>query len=415
MSGERWTHEAARGVAWGMLATVTSRLLWLAATAVLARLLVPAEFGLWALGLVVILFIDTVGDLGFSSALIQTRGDENEAAQAAFTVNLAVGALWCGTLWLLAEPIAALVRTPEAAPVLRALSPAFVIRAAGVTHDALCQKRLRFRDRFLPEAAMSATKSVAAIALAVAGYGVWALVAAQLAGQAVWAVVLWRVMPWRPKFLAPQRSVLAELFVFGRWIVVVNVLAAVVHHADKLVVGRELGTAALGLYQMAAKVIEVSITVWIWVVSRALFPAFARLHGAGEEMAPAYLRAVRAISLVTLPGAAGLAIASHPVVITLFGPAWRDAAPILAALALAGALRSLGSSAGDVLKSTGESGRLAALATVKGAVLLPLLGFAAPRGAVAIALALAATAGLGTILDTVVVGRRLGVRAGELG
>jgi PST family polysaccharide transporter len=407
VSGRGWTRAAAEGVAWGMFATVTSRLLWLAAMAVFARLLAPQEFGLYALGLVVLLYVETVGDLGVSSALIQAPEDEHESAGAAFAVSLATGALWAASTWTLAEPVAALLRTPEAAAVLRALAPAFLIKALGATHDALCQKRLRFRARFLPEAAMAATKSVLAVALALAGWGVWSLVAAQLAGLAVWTVVLWQIVPWRPRWERPNAAALRRLWRFGRWIVVVNLLAAVAHHADKLVVGRELGAAALGLYQMASKVIETSITIWIWVVGRVLFPSFARLHAAGESLAPAYLRSLRAVALVTLPGAALLAVAAEPIVATLFGGAWLAAAPILAALALFGALRSLGSSAGDVLKSTGESATLARLAAMKAGLLVPALALAAARGPVAIALSLAAATGAGLVIDVTLVGRRL--------
>jgi lipopolysaccharide exporter len=412
VSAEHWAHAAARGVAWGMAATFAARFLWLGAMAVLARLLAPAEFGLYALGLLFVLYVETVGDFGFSAALIQSPRDERRAAQAAFLVNVALGLLWGGATWLLAEPVAELLRTPEGAPVLRALAPAFLLKALGNTHDALCQKRLRFRERFLPEAAMAAVKSALAVALALAGFGIWSLVVAQLAGLAVWTLVLWRVIDWRPRAAWPERALVAELFRFGRWIVVVHLLAAIVHHADKLVVGRELGAAALGLYQMAAKVVEVSIVVWIWVVGRVLFPSFARLHAAGEPIAPAYLRALRAMSVVTLPGAALLALCAGPLLRTLFGDDWGAAAPVLRMLALAGALRALGSSAGDLLKSTGASGTLAVLAAIKAVLLLPAIALAAARGALAVAAAFAAVTGAGLLLDVSVAARRQSLPAG---
>jgi PST family polysaccharide transporter len=225
----------------------------------------------------------------------------------------------------------------------------------------------------------------------------------------VWAALLWAVVPWRPSLRLPSRALLGELLSFGRWIVVVNVLSAIVHHADKLFIGRELGSAALGLYQAAAKVIEVSITVWIWVVSRVLFPAFSRLHARGEALGPAYLRAMRALALVTLPGSVALALLAEPVVVTLFGLAWRDAAPILRALAIYGGLRSLGSSAGDALKASGAAGTLAGLAALKAAILLPAVAFAARRGAPAVATAVAAAALAGLVIDLALVARRMAV------
>jgi O-antigen/teichoic acid export membrane protein len=145
-----------------------------------------------------------------------------------------------------------------------------------------------------------------------------------------------------------------------------------------------------------------------------LFPAFARLHAAGERLAPAYLRAVRAISLLTLPGAATLALAAEPIVLTLFGRDWVGAVPILRALALYAAARSLGSSAGDVLKGTGAANALARLAVIKATLLLPALALTARHGATAVALAMAATTIAGTLLDLGVVSRRIGIGAADL-
>lgn len=413
MSPERWTRAAAHGVAWGVIATATARLAWLGAMAVLARVLAPADFGLYALGMVWILYVETVSDLGLASAVIQWRGDEREAAQAAFVTNLVLGVVWGVASWWLADAVAALFQTPDGAPVVRALAPAFVLRALGNTHDALLQKQLRFRARFVPEAAMAAAKSGLGVALALAGFGVRSLVWAHLGGLAVWAIVVWSVVPWRPRFALPSRALLGELVAFGRWIVVVNIISAVVHHADKVFVGRELGSAALGLYQTAAKVIEVSITVWIWVVSRVLFPAFARLHARGEALGPAFLRAMRALALVTLPGSVALALAAEPVVVTLFGPAWQGAAPILRALAIYGALRALGSSAGDALKASGAANTLAGLAALKAVLLLPAVALAARAGAPAVAAAVAAVALVGLAIDLAFVARRMAVGAGD--
>ncbi|HEX5759215.1 MAG TPA: lipopolysaccharide biosynthesis protein [Thermoanaerobaculia bacterium] len=379
---------AARGVAWTFAATAASRLLWIAALAVLARLLAPRDFGLLASALVFLTYAETVADLGTGAALIYWPERREEAAEVTFRIHVAMGVLGFALAQLLAPFVADFFGNPASAPVLRALAWSFPLKYLGTTHDALAQKDLRFRARLVPEVGLAATKALVAVGLAWAGLGVWALVWGQLAGQAVWTLLLWLVVPWRPSRRWP-RGLVRPMVAYGRGIVAVNALAAVTHHADLVIVGRTLGTATLGFYQMAAKVPETTVTVLGWVVSRVLFPAFSKLHAAGEAMGEAYLAALRWVSLLTVPATVGVALTARPLVLNLFGEPWLPAVPILQAIAVYAGLRSLGTHAGDVLKATGRSGLLAGLGVLKAALLVPALVLASRHGAAAVAAALA--------------------------
>lgn len=396
------------GIAWAFAASALARLAWLAALAVLARLLAPEQFGLFAFGLVFIAYVETVGDLGVGTALIHWPERRDEAARVTFRFNLATGLFWFAVAQLAAPWVAAFFHHPEGEPVIRWLAVGFLLRAAGNTHDALCQKEMRFRARLLPEAALALGKGAVAVGLALAGFGVWSLVWGQLAGLLLQTAALWWVVPWRPGGVWP-RQLVAPMLRYGRGIVAVNVLAAVVHHADLVVVGRMLGATALGFYQMAAKVPEATVTIAIWVVSRVLFAAFSRLHAEGEGLAEGYLAALGWISLLTLPAATGLVAVAEPLVVTLFGDDWRPAIPILRALAVYLGLRSLGTHAGDVLKASGRTGLLAALAVGRAIVLLPLLVAAGRVSAAAVAWALAAVTLVAAVVSLAVVSRLLGV------
>jgi len=365
---------AARGVAWAFVATTASRLAWLLALTLLTRWLSPEQFGLFGVGLVVLLYLETVGDLGTGAALVFWPKDEERAAQVTFRVNLLVGAVFTAGLLAAAPGVAGFFRQPEAVPLLRALAPAFLLRSLGNTHDALCRKHLRFRARLVPELALALGKAGVAVALALAGFGVWSLVAGQLTGLALWTSALWWVVSWRPRWRVPALGELARpMLRYGRGILAVDVLSAVAHHADVVVVGRLLGTAALGLYQIAAKVPEATVTVAVWVVGKVLFPAFSQLHASRDRLDRAYLAVLRYVSLLTLPAAVGLILVAEPLVGTVFGDEWRAAAPVLQGLAAYAGIRSLGSHAGDVLKGTGRIGWLAGLAALKAVLLVPCL------------------------------------------
>lgn len=405
--------DTAWGVVWAFAATALSRLAWLAALAFLTRLLGPGEFGLFAFGLVFLVYLETLGDLGTGAALIHWPRRAAEAAHVTFYLNLGLGVVWFAVAQAVAPWVAAFFHTPEGEPVLRVLALSFLLRGLGNTHDALCQKELRFKARLVPETALTVGKGVVAVSLAFAGLGIWALVWGQLAGLCLQTAALWRVVPWRPRG-RPPRDLVGPMLVYGRGMVAVNVVAAIVHHADLVVVGRMLGTEDLGYYQIATKLPEVSVTLAVWIVGRVLFAAFSRVHASGGDLARGFVEAVRYVSLLTVPASAGLFLVAEPLVRTLFGPDWLPAVPILRALAVYVGLRSLGSHAGDVLKATGRTGLLAGLAVGKAVVLVPALVWAGRSSAWAVAATLAAITGVTAVVNLAVVGRLVRVGPGPV-
>ncbi|MDX1630542.1 MAG: lipopolysaccharide biosynthesis protein [Thermoanaerobaculia bacterium] len=400
------TRDAVWGVFWAFLGTMAAKLSWLAALMFLTRRLDPAQFGLFAFGLVFITYVETVGDLGTGAALIYTPRKAEAAAQGTFLINLGMGLVWFTLAQLAAPAVAGFFQNPAGEPVIRILSISFLIKALGNTHDALCRKEMRFKARLVPEVGLAVGKAVLAVVLAARGLGVWSLVWAQLLGVAVWSAALWLVVPWRPRW-SLARGQMVPLLRFGKGIVAVNVLAAVVHHADLVVVGRMAGATALGLYQVASRVPEMTVTLAVWVLGHVLFPAFSRLHRSGADLGAGFLAAMRWIPLLTLPAAAGLFLVAEPLVVTFFGETWRPAAAILQALAVYTGIRSLGSHSGDVLKATGRPGLLAGLGVLKALVLVPALILAGPLGAVAVAWTLAGVTVATVLLNLTVVSRLL--------
>ncbi|HUP50650.1 MAG TPA: lipopolysaccharide biosynthesis protein [Thermoanaerobaculia bacterium] len=395
-----------RAAGWAFAATAGTRLVTLAGLAVLARLLAPGDFGLLAFALVYITYAETVGDFGTTVALIYWPERRDDAAQVTFVMNTAMGMGWFLLTLALAPAIAAFFENPDAAPIVRLLAFAFLIKFLGNTHDGLAQKDLRFRARAIPELGLAVTKAAVSIGLALAGLGVWSLVWGHLVGLCAWTIGAWAIVPWRPRLSFP-RDLLAPMMRYGRGIVGVNVIAAVVHHADLVVVGRMIGSTALGLYQIAYKIPEASVTVVIWVASKVLFPAFSRLQGSIDELRHAYLRALEYVSFVTIPLAAGLFVAAEPIVLVFFGPRWEGAIPLLRWLALYTGIRSIGTHAGDVLKATGRSGLLAGLGVIKAAILVPSLIVAGRFGVEAVAMTMVVVTAATSALNIAVVQRIL--------
>lgn len=393
----RLSRDAAHGVIWALTGSLAGKLIWLAALAVLTRLVRPEEFGLVAFGLVTLTYLEAVGDLGSGAALIYwPRRDENDfekTVQATFWVNLAMGAAFCLLLELAAPLIGEFFHHPEGVPILQVLALGLPIKFLGTTHDALLRKALKFRHRALPDVGLSLIKAGIAVPLALAGWGAWSLVWGQIGGLAAWTLILWNVESWRPRGgLALDR--LRAVLRYGRGIVAVDVLAAIVHHADLVIVGRMAGATALGFYQIAYKLPEMTLALAIWVAGSVLFPTLSRLHGEGGDMGVGLRAAIRHTTAATFPLAVGLGLLSRPVVQLVFGREWLPSAPLLTALAVYLGVRSWGSPGGDLMKSTGRPHWLAGLAFARAVVLVPVLIVAGRHGTIWVAMTMAGMAAL---------------------
>jgi len=377
------TSSQAPGMASGLACTLTAmvgtRLVTLAGLVVLARLLAPDDFGLVAFALAYITYVSAMGDLGTGAALIYWRSRQEDAARVTFVVGVAMGLAWlCATI-LLAPSIAEFFGNDAGAPVLVTLAWSIPLQALGSTHEALCRKSLRFGVWLVAELGFAIAKALISVGLALGGFGVWSLVWGHLAGHLMRTALLWAVVPWRPALAMPW-DLVRPMFAYGRSIVALNVLSAIVHHSDLIVVARFLGVTALGFYQMAAKVPEMTITLLVRAVSYVLFPALSRAHAAGHDAAGTYLAALQGVALVTVPAAVGLALLAEPLVLLLFGEQWAASIPVVRVLGVVACLRSLGTPSGDLLKASGRPGVLVGLASIKAAVLIPVMVLAAGGG-----------------------------------
>lgn len=375
---------AARAVLWNYVSFASGKALVLVTLAVLARLLTPAEFGIVGFATLALAYLGVFKDLGLGGALIQRRDDLERSAQTVFTLNLVLGAALSGITAGLAPVVAGFFGEPLVTPILRVLSLTFVIEALGSIHIVLLRRNLDFKRKLVPDVGRSLVKGAVAIALAAAGYGVWALVWGQIAGVAVSAILSWIVVPWRPT-LAVHRRLARPLLRFGLPLVFTDVSHAVWQNLDYVVVGRILGDTALGIYTLAYRLPELLVqSIWR-VVAGAVFPFFSRLQHDLDLLRRGLLKTIRYSALVVVPLCLGLLATAEPAIRVLFGDQWSEAIPVLRVLALFMLIASVGFNIGDVYKAIGRPDILAKLGVLDLFVLAPALILAAPHGLVAVA------------------------------
>jgi lipopolysaccharide exporter len=403
-----------RGMLWAYGSYVGGRALVLVSTAILARLLDPAEFGLVALALIFTALLESVADLGVGQALIVLRGDEEEErhrAETAFAVSVALGALLTLAAIAVAPLAALLFDQPELTGLLAVLGTNFLLRSLGSTHYALAQKRMDFRARTVAELADVVVRGLTGIALALAGAGAWSLVIGYLVGTATLTVALWVLVPWRPR-LRPRRADVRQLVGFGGTLSAVSVIGAIVGNADYAFIGRVLGPASLGLYTLGFRLPELIVINLAIVAGEVLFPAFAAVDR--DALGHAFLVSLRYTLMVALPAGALLAALAEPLTLAAFGGRWHGSIAPMQVLTVYALGVVVGIPAGTAYKAVGRADVLLKLAVPRGILLVAAIAVFVDRGIVAVAACQAAVAALFAAIGIALASRLLGVGFGRL-
>ena len=378
-------------------------------TVVVARMLDPTEFGLFALALLVVNLFDYVKDLGVAAALVQNRRDWSVVAPTGLTLSVAFGVVAGGLLAGTAELSARALGHPELTGFIRVLAIGLAISALSTIPAAWLRRSMNFSARLAPEALGALTKTGLTIGLAATGHGVWSLVYGQLAATVVMTVLYWLVGRTRPK-LAFDAAVARELIRFGIPVTAVTLLAYAIYNVDYLAVGTRLGANELGLYTLAYRIPELVVLNLCVVVSEVLFSALSGLQHDRGALSRHYLEALTVVVALTAPIGVGLAVAAPSLVATLYGAEYAGAAPILSVLALYTVVYSASFHAGDVFKAIGRPGLLTAINATKLAVLVGPIWWAAGHDVTLVAWALLGTELLHFLLRMAVLHRVTGVR-----
>jgi lipopolysaccharide exporter len=379
-----------RQAAWNYLVFALSKSSTLLMTVVVARMLEPSEFGLFALALLVVNLFDFVKDLGVAPALVQNRRDWRVIAPTGLTLSVLFGLFASGALAATANLTARALGHTELTAFIRVLAIGLAISALSTIPAAWLRRSMNFSARLVPEASGALTKTVLTIGLAATGHGIWSLVYGQLAATAVMTVLYWWVGRTHPR-PAFNGAVARELIRFGIPVTAVALLAYAIYNVDYLAIGTRLGPTDLGLYTLAYRIPELVVLNLCIVVSEVLFSALSGLQHDRESLLKHYFDALVVVAALTAPIGVMLAVTARPLVDTLYGGNYAGSAPILSVLALYTILYSASFHAGDVFKAMGRPGVLTAINAGKLALLIGPIWWAAGHSAVLVAWALLGT------------------------
>jgi O-antigen/teichoic acid export membrane protein len=389
VSEEYNNHQIAQKTAWGFIWNFSSyflgKIVVLITTSILARLLAKNDFGLIAIAVVAINYLSVLKDLGLGVALIQRKGDVKEAANTVFTINLIIGFVLSAIIIPLAPLIAIYFRDPHVTSVLRWMGVSFIINALGSVHTNWLVRDLDYRRKLIPDLGSPLIKGVISIGMAYLGYGVWSLVFGQIAGAIASVVLVWIILPWRPR-LTLDRKIASGLMKFGASVTVIDIINEITDNIDYVIVGRIFGLVPLSIYTLAYRLPEMLLIGNLWVMGGVVFPAFSTIQDKPNELRRGFLASVRIVELISVPICLGLLIAADPIVRVVFGEQWLDAIPLLRVLAIYAWVYSLGYHVGGFYKAIGRPDILLQLSILTLIIIIPALLIGAKFGLIGVAI-----------------------------
>jgi len=341
------------GIKWLVGSSFLQKAISVGTMVILARILGPADFGLFALAFIAIDALGLFKSMGFDSALIQRKDNVEKAANTAFFIIPVLGLLLYLILAISAPLIGRFLNNEQVVSIIRVLGIIFVISCFGKVPAALMEKNMQFRQVSLIEISTSIVFSASAIILALLGRGVWSLVIAYILKTVNQNVLLFIFAKWRPR-LEFDKKIALEMFHFGKFIFLGSIIWFFKANLDNILVGKILGVTALGLYAIAFNIANFCADYFGSKVSRVIFPTYSKMQDDLEDMRFAVLKTLKYINIFAMPFGLGLFSLSKEFLTIIYGKGWVEASFSLMILSWAGILNSLSATFAGIFLASGR-------------------------------------------------------------
>ncbi len=399
MAEQRLETKVASGIAWSFSEKVLTMVIQMVVSIIVARELMPEDFGVMAIMTFFTSVALAIVDSGFSQALIRKESPSDSDYRTVLCFNLAMSVVLYGVLVAVAYPVAMLYEAPviwTIAPILFLILP---INALCVVQTVMFTREFRFALLSKIVFAASLISGAVAVVMAVTGWGIWALVAQRLLMMGIKALAFWSIRRWRsdaPLSLASLRAMAP----FSLRLLATDLIASVYNNVAQLFIGKMHNTSMLGYYSQAQKLKDLPVISTVQAVQGVTFPALAQIKDDAQKFSSGYLRITEMLAFVVFPLMLGMVAVAEDMFLLLLGDKWMPTVPYFEILALSGLFYPLGVVSYNVLKSRSDGAVIVRLEVLKRVIQTLILAVTIPLGVEAVAWGITAMAAVEWLLNT---------------
>lgn len=360
------------GTIWASIDRMGTMALQFIVNLILARLLMPEDFGYIGMLAIFISVSQTLVDGGFGSALIQKKEPTQKDYSTIFYWNLIFSVFLYLVLFVSAPYIAIYFKMPLLCKILRILGLILIVNALVIVQNNRLRKQLAFKTIALINIGSLLGASMIAIGAAYKGCGVWSLVIMQLLNGTFQSCLLWGVVRWFPTWTFSLES-LRKLFGFGGYLLAANILQVICQNLQSILIGRRFSAAQMGYYSQAKKLDDVSSYAIPQVLVQVIFPVYSQFQNDKQKLRGFLGRSVRIISFLVFPLILLLILVAEPLIDFLYGERWLMCVPYFRILCVGGIFVCLQNINYYAVAAVGKSNALFGWSFYKWGVLLTFL------------------------------------------
>lgn len=352
---------------------------------ILARLLMPEDFGVIGMLMVFLSLSDTLINGGFASALIQKKNPTQSDYSTVFYWNLVASILLYIVLFLTAPMIAKFYSMPLLQDVLRVQGLVLFLNAFNIIQNNQLIKNLNFRKLARVNIIAVIVGAIVGITMAFYGFGVWSLVVKMLVMSFAQSIILWYGDSWRPHWLFSWKS-FKELFSFGSLMLLSNLSETIIFHMQSLIIGRVFSAKDLGYYTQAKNLNGIPEKAIPQIVDQVMFPVYSSMQDNKDSVVHALKTSMKSLAYITFPLMMLMAVVAEPLIVILFSDKWVDSVIYFQVFSIGSMLFALNSNNVNVVKSLGRSDFILKMTLMKRAVTLVFIFIGLKFGIVGIAM-----------------------------
>jgi PST family polysaccharide transporter len=344
---------ARTALGWRALNQFSNQGIRIVVSIVMARLLMPDDFGIVGMAAIVTGLANVFRDFGFGQALVQRPELEEKHSKSAFWATFVMAGLLCGGIYYLAPLAGSYFQDDRMVPVLRVMALSFLVTPFTVVPRSLLQRDLDFKRPFLADLSGNITYGVVGVTTVVLGQEYWALVWALLSSRVMASIVLCALMRYVPP-LIPTLHGARDLLGFGAGITGSHLVGNLANRADFLIVGRLMTASTLGLYERAFKVARMPVDIASRIANQVAFSAFSRVQHDMDRLRKAHGRLTSSVATLTWPAIAVMIVSAPEAIPLILGEQWSEAVRPVQVLGFATMLMGIGYSASSTFKAVGR-------------------------------------------------------------